>query len=216
MRLTPELIVAAYARGMFPMAESAHSDAVQWFQPRRRGIIPLPGGFHLARSLVKRRRQIARAGGWRFSCDGDFAAVMSACADRPETWINPEIARVFKELHALGVAHSIELRSPDGALAGGVYGLALAGAFFAESMVSPQRDGSKLVLGELVARLEPAGFQLLDTQYLTPHLATLGGIEVSGADYARRLERALAAPADGSRAFAPTNPAAPDGAFWVP
>lgn len=215
MRLTPELIVAAYARGMFPMAESARAAEVHWYQPRLRGIFALPGGFKLPRSTLKRRRQMARDGGWRFRCDGDFGAVMAACADRAETWINPEITRVFKELHALGLAHSIELRDPDGALAGGVYGLALGAAFFAESMASPQREGSKLVLAELATRLQGAGFRLIDTQYLTPHLARLGAIEVKAADYARRLDAALAAPADGARAFQPQNPDAEDGAFWV-
>lgn len=197
------------------MAQSARSAQVNWYQPRLRGMFALPGGVKVPRSTLKRRRQMAREGGWRFSCDSDFAAVMAACAGREETWINPEITRVFMELHAMGLAHSIELRSPDGALAGGVYGLALGGAFFAESMVSPQREGSKLVLGELAARLEVAGFRLIDTQYLTPHLARLGAVEVKAAEYSLRLEAALATPADGARAFAPTNPAAPDGAFWT-
>jgi len=210
MRLTPELIVRAYAGGVFPMAESAADATIHWFEPRLRGVLP-PDGFHVSRSLARRRRR----GDFRFCCDGDFAGVMRACADRPVTWINDEIFRVFNELHALGLAHSIEVRSAGGALAGGVYGLALGGAFFAESMVSPQIDGSKLALAELVARLRRGGYRLIDTQYLTPHLASLGGIEIPRASYRRQLQAALEAPADPAHAFAPVNPAAADGAFWL-
>ncbi|MCB1396117.1 MAG: leucyl/phenylalanyl-tRNA--protein transferase [Rhodobacter sp.] len=209
MRLTPELIVRAYAGGVFPMAESAESDEVHWFEPRQRGVLPLDG-FHVSRSLGKTRRQ----GGFTFSCDRDFAGVLAACADRPATWINPEIARVFTELHGLGLAHSVEVWTSDGALAGGVYGLALGGAFFAESMVSRVTGGSKMALAELVARLRGAGFALLDTQYLTPHLATLGGIEISRAVYRTRLAEALERTP--RLAFVPQNPEAGDGAFWQP
>ena len=208
MRLTPELIVAAYAQGVFPMAESASATVLHWFEPRLRGVLPLEA-FHVSRSLSRSRRR----GGYRFSCDRDFVAVLAACADRPATWINPEIARVFNALHAQGLAHSVEVWTPDGRLAGGVYGLALGAAFFAESMVSRVTDGSKMALAELVARLRRGGFRLLDTQYLTPHLARLGGIEVSRAEYRRRLEGALAAPV-AAGVFAPVNPARADGAFW--
>lgn len=211
MELSASLIVRAYAAGLFPMAESASAQTLHWFQPRRRGIIPLDG-FHVSRSL----RRSLRRGEWRFSCDTAFAEVLSACANRTETWINPEIARVFKELNALGFAHSIELRTADGALAGGVYGLALHGAFFAESMFSHRTDGSKLALAELVARLRLGGFTLLDTQYLTPHLASLGGIEISRKEYEQRLNAALDAPADHERAFAPVNRDAENGAYWQP
>ncbi|GAB4258860.1 MAG: leucyl/phenylalanyl-tRNA--protein transferase [Pararhodobacter sp.] len=209
MRLTPELIVRAYAQGVFPMAETATSDEVHWFEPRRRGILPLEG-FHVSRSCARTRRR----GGFRFRCDGDFAGVLAACADREETWINADIARVFLDLHALGLAHSVEVLCPDGRLAGGVYGLALGGAFFAESMVSRVTDGSKMALAELVARLRLGGFTLLDTQYLTPHLARLGGVEISRAAYRMRLAEALEAPAESARAFAPENPGRADGAFW--
>lgn len=209
MRLTPEMIVRAYAGGVFPMAESAEDPRIHWFDPKQRGILPLDG-FHVSRSLLKTRRR----GGFRFSCDTAFAEVMAACADRPITWINPEITAVFEELHTLDLAHSVEVWGPDGALAGGVYGLALGGAFFAESMVSRVTGGSKLALAELVARLSRGGFRLMDTQYLTPHLASLGGIEIPRLRYRSLLAEALRAPADPAAAFAPVNAERADGAFW--
>ena len=200
MRLSPDLIVAAYAQGVFPMAESADSAEIHWFEPRRRGLLPLDG-FHVSRSLGRSLRR----GAWRFTCDQAFAAVIAGCADRPQTWINPEIASVFVALHARGQAHSVEVWS-DGALVGGVYGLALNGAFFAESMFSRRTDASKLALAELVARLRAGGFALLDTQYLTPHLASLGGIEVPQPRYRRMLAAALATRADHARAFGTPGP----------
>lgn len=209
LRLTPEALVAAYARGLFPMGLSARSSVVRWMLPERRGILPL-AGFHAARSL----RRLRRRGGFRFSCDMAFAAVVDGCAARPETWINPPIRRVFTELHALGLAHSVEVWDGEG-LAGGVYGLALGGAFCAESMFSARTGGSKLALGELVARLRLGGYVLMDIQYLTPHLASLGGIEIDAAEYARRLAAALEVPARPDLAFAPANPARADGAFWA-
>lgn len=208
MRLTAELLVSAYAQGVFPMAESATAETLHWYDPRQRGVMPLPG-FHVARSLARSRRR----GGFRFSCNRDFAGVVAACADRPVTWINPAIARVFADLHAQGLAHSVEVWTPGGDLAGGVYGLALGAGFFAESMVSRVTGGSKMALAELVARLRRGGFVLMDTQYLTPHLASLGGIEIPRAEYHRRLATALALRAD-PQAFAPVNPARADGAFW--
>jgi leucyl/phenylalanyl-tRNA---protein transferase len=204
-RLTPELIVAAYAEGVFPMASGARSRQIEWFSPQWRGILPLEG-FHASRSLLRRRRRGLDTPGGRvpfvFTCDRDFAGVVAGCANRAETWINADIARVFAELHALGLAHSVEVWA-DKRLVGGVYGLALGGAFFAESMFSAVTDGSKLALAELVARLCAGGYVLLDTQYLTPHLASLGGIEIARADYLGRLERALAVGADPLRAFGP-------------
>jgi len=168
--------------------------------------------FHAARSLVRSLRR----GGWRFSCDTAFTDVLRGCADRPETWINAEIARVFEELHALGLAHSIEVWDRDDALAGGVYGLALRGAFFAESMFSRRTDASKLALAELVARLRMGGFVLLDTQYPTAHLASLGGIEIARPAYRQRLAAALEVEADHARAFARENPEARSGGYWQP
>lgn len=211
MELTPALIIRAYTSGLFPMGESAHSRRLHWFDPEWRGVLPLER-FHAARSL----RRSLRRGGWRFSCDRAFAAVMAACADRNETWINPDITRVFNQLHAMGVAHSIELWHPDGTLAGGVYGLALRGGFFAESMFSRRTDASKLALAELVARLRRGGFTLLDTQYLTPHLESLGGIEISRATYREQLANALDTVADHAAAFGPANPDAANGAYWQP
>lgn len=211
-RLTPELIVAAYAEGMFPMGLSARSSVVRWMEPEARGLMPLDG-FHVSRSLTRTRARTRARGEFRFTADAAFGQVVAACADRPETWINPPIARVFGELHAMGLAHSIEVWE-GGRLAGGVYGLALGAAFFAESMVSGRTDGSKLALAELVARLRAGGYALLDTQYLTPHLASLGGIEVSRAVYHRLLAAALAARADPARAFGAAAPTGPDGAVW--
>ncbi len=209
MRLTPELIVRAYAGGVFPMAESADDPEIHWFEPRLRGGLP-PDGFHVSRSLRRSRRR----GGFRFSCDTDFDGVLAACAARPVTWINDEIAGVVRALHARGMAHSIEVRDEAGALAGGLYGLARGGAFFAESMVSLVTDGSKLALAELIARLRRGGFSLVDTQYMTPHLQSLGGIEMPRHRYRAALQAALEAGADHSAAFAPVHPAATDGAFW--
>jgi leucyl/phenylalanyl-tRNA---protein transferase len=211
VNLTPELMLRAYSRGIFPMAESAASPALYWFEPAWRGVLPLDR-FHASRSLIRSFRR----GGWRFSCDRAFVKVLAGCADRDETWINAEIARVFTELHAEGHAHSVEVWDADGALAGGVYGLALGAAFFAESKFSRRADASKLALAELVARLRRSGFRLLDTQYLTAHLARLGGIEVPRSVYRRQLAAALAAPADHARAFAPQNPDSPAGAYWQP
>ena len=127
--------------------------------------------------------------------DGDFAAVVAACAERPETWINAEIKRLYRDLHRMGHAHSVEIWH-DGALAGGLYGVALGGAFFGESMFSRRRDASKFALIALVARLRAGGFRLLDTQFVTAHLASLGAVEISRAAYHRALEAALARPAD--------------------
>ena len=209
MRLTPELIVRAYAGGVFPMAETAEATDIHWFEPRQRGVMPLDG-FHASRSLIRTRKR----GGFTFSCDRDFEGVVAACADRDVTWINDEIFTVFNALHELGLAHSIEVWSPDGRFAGGVYGLALGGAFFAESMVSRVTGGSKMALAELVTRLRLGGFQLMDTQYLTDHLASLGGIEIPRAHYRKALAEALEAPARPEIAFAPVNPARADGPFW--
>ena len=207
--LTPELILAAYAQGAFPMGLGARSRAILWERPSVRGILPLDG-FRISRSLGRTRRR----GGFRFSCDRAFAAVLDGCAARPETWINPPIRRAFTELHAMGLAHSVEVW--DGAaLAGGVYGLAMGGAFFAESMFSARPDGSKLALAELVARLRAGGYSLLDTQYPTAHLASLGGLAIPQEVYLRRLATALDHPGDPARAFVPVNPTAADGAVWT-
>ena len=169
------------------MAESAATDEIFWVDPQRRGVLPLDR-LHVSRRLARS----FLAGGFEVRIDHDFAAVLAACADRPETWINGEIARLYRELHRLGHAHSVEIWQ-EGALAGGLYGVALGAAFFGESMFSRRRDASKFALIALVARLNAGGFRLLDTQFVTDHLATLGAIEISRAAYHRTLDAAIAA-----------------------
>jgi leucyl/phenylalanyl-tRNA--protein transferase len=196
--ITPELLLRAYASGVFPMAESAEADGLFWVDPERRGILPLDR-LRIARRLARS----FRSGDFAIRVDADFAGVIDACADRPETWINPAIRRLYIELHRRGHAHSVEIWQ-DGALAGGLYGVALGAAFFGESMFSRARDGSKLALIALVARLNAGGFRLLDTQFVTEHLARLGAVEIARADYRRRLAAALARPADFRRLPADT------------
>lgn len=188
--LTPEIMVEAYAAGIFPMAETRDADEVFWVDPRMRGILPLDG-FHISRSLRRRLRR----DDFEITVDRAFPAVVRACADRPETWINARLFDLYEALHARGLAHSLEVRM-DGALAGGVFGVALGGAFFGESMFSLRTDASKIALAYLVDRLRRAGFALFDTQFITPHLASLGAVEVPRAAYRDRLREALARPAD--------------------
>lgn len=184
--VTPDLLLQAYAAGVFPMAESASDEAMFWVDPKRRGIIPLEG-FRVSRSLRRR----ALRGGWTTSLDRDFAAVLDGCAARETTWINGPIRRLYLSLHDAGLAHSQEVWL-DGRLAGGVYGVALGAAFFGESMFSAVPDGSKIALAVLVHRLRRAGYALFDTQFVTPHLASLGAVEIPRAEYHRRLRAALA------------------------
>ncbi|MFT4151082.1 MAG: leucyl/phenylalanyl-tRNA--protein transferase [Paracoccaceae bacterium] len=191
--LTPDLLLRAYAAGIFPMAESRDDPTIHWIDPRQRGIFPL-NGFHISRSL---RRSILK-GGFSISADADFAATVAACANRPETWINPEIFRLYDALHHLGHAHSVEVRR-DGRLVGGVYGVVLGAAFFGESMFSTETDASKVALAWLIHRLRAGGFTLFDTQFLTPHLASLGAMEIPRTEYRRRLADAL----DRQARFAP-------------
>ncbi len=167
------------------MAESRDDPDIHWVDPRLRGIFPLDG-FHISRSLARRIRR----GDYQAKVDTDFAGVVSACAAREETWINDEIFRLYLDLHRMGHAHSQEIWH-GGRLIGGVYGVVLGRAFFGESMFSAATDGSKLALAHLVARLQAGGFQLFDTQFLTPHLASLGAIEIPRAEYHRRLAEAL-------------------------
>ncbi len=187
--ITPDILLRAYAMGIFPMAEGRGDPTIHWIDPRRRGILPLVG-FHLSRSLSKRLRRADYA----VTTDTAFEAVLSACAAREETWINPQIHALYLALFDLGHAHSLEVWQ-DGALAGGVYGVTLGAAFFGESMFSARRDGSKLALAWLVHRLRAGGFALFDTQFLTPHLASLGAVEIARAAYHERLAHALTAPA---------------------
>ena len=189
------MLLRAYASGIFPMADAADSPDVFWVEPRRRGVLPL-GAFHLPKSLAK----TLRSERFVLSVDRAFDAVLDACAEpvegRTETWINPLIARAYRSLHAMGHAHSVEAWTPDGTLAGGLYGVRLGGAFFGESMFTRVRDGSKVALAALVARLRLGGFVLLDTQFLTEHLARFGAIEVSARAYRLQLTSALSVSAD--------------------
>ena len=194
LEVTPDLLLRAYGAGVFPMAESRQSDRLYWLDPALRGGLPLGDGFHLPRRL----RRTALSGRFAVTADRDFAAVIRGCAEpapgRMDTWINPEIERLFVALHARGAAHSIETWQ-EGRLVGGLYGVALGGAFFGESMFSRVTDASKVALVHLVARLRLCGFVLLDTQFLTSHLARFGAVEIPKAEYKRRLAEALAAPA---------------------
>lgn len=187
--LDPQLVLGAYAVGVFPMADSRDADEVYWVEPQERAVLPLDG-FHLSQSL---RKTIVRDR-FRVTADQRFGAMMRLCAqaapNRPDTWINPQIEDVFNRLHRLGYAHSIEVW--DGAdLVGGLYGLALGRAFFGESMVSRERDASKVAIAWLVARLRVGGFTLLDCQFLTDHLASLGAVEIPRAAYLVELASAL-------------------------
>lgn len=187
--LTPDILLRAYAMGIFPMSDGRDDPEIHWIDPRRRGVLPLDG-FHLSRSLAKR----IRSGSYRITTDTTFDAVVEACAARDETWISHRIQRLYLQLHRLGLAHSVEVwKGPD--LVGGVYGVTLGGAFFGESMFSRATDASKVALAFAVHRLRAGGFRLFDTQFLTPHLASLGGIEIPRADYHRRLAAALGQPA---------------------
>lgn len=183
--ITPDLLLRAYAMGIFPMAETRDSDEVFWVDPEARGIFPLDG-FHISRSLRRRIRQAP----FEITVDQDFEGVVSGCADRPETWINPTIFSLYRRLHGAGFAHSLEVREGE-RLVGGVYGVTLGGAFFGESMFSRRTDASKIALAYLVDRLRQAGFRLFDAQFLTPHLESLGAIEVSRESYHAMLDAAL-------------------------
>ncbi len=183
--ITPELLLQAYRIGVFPMAESRSAKGIHWMRPHRRGVFDL-NAFHISRSL---RAQILR-GGYEVAVNRNFAAVVQACADRPQTWINAEIFDLYAQLHAQGHAHSQEIYA-GGTLIGGVYGVAIGGAFFGESMFSRATGGSKMALAYLIHRLRAGGFALFDTQYLTPHLASLGAVEISRAQYEQRLAQAL-------------------------
>lgn len=191
--LTPDLLLRAYATGLFPMAESAEDPELFWVDPERRGVLPLDG-FHIPRSLKKAVRRQR----FEVTADRDFMAVLNGCAERTaarkSTWINAEIIRLYSALHAMGAAHSIECWQGDGAarrLIGGLYGVALGGAFFGESMFSREPDASKVALVHLIARLKRGGFTLLDTQFVTAHLARFGAVEISRRIYRKRLDAAL-------------------------
>ena len=183
------MLLTAYRLGLFPMADGRRSNTLYWLDPRRRGIIPLDR-FRVSRRLARTVRQ----GRFEVRVDCDFDAVIAACAepraDDGDTWINDDILRLYKELFQKGAAHSVECRL-DGRLTGGLYGVSVGGAFFGESMFSRVRDASKVALVHLAARLRVGGYLLLDTQFVTEHLATFGAIEISRTDYRRRLSAAI-------------------------
>ena len=189
LEITPQVLLKAYAVGIFPMAESADVPTLYWIEPESRGIIPLDG-FHIPRRLA---RTIA-SGRFEIRIDHDFAAIIEGCAasseSRPKTWINDDIVRLYGDLFDAGFAHSVECWR-DGRLVGGLYGVAIGGAYFGESMFSRETGASKVALVHLVARLRAAGFALLDTQFVTEHLSRFGAIEIPRTDYRRRLAAAM-------------------------
>ncbi len=194
LEVTPDLVIRAYAAGVFPMAESRGSDRMYWLDPAMRGVLPLDAGFHLPRRL----RRTALSDRFTVTADRDFAGAIRGCAEpapgRTDTWINAEIEALFLQLHRFGHAHSVETWS-DGRMVGGLYGVALGGAFFGESMFSRVTDASKVALVHLVARLRLGGYVLCDTQFLTAHLARFGAVEIPKLIYKARLAQALEVPA---------------------
>ncbi len=190
MSLSSELLLHGYSIGIFPMAEHRDDPELFWVDPKFRGVFPLDG-FHISRSLARRIRKSE----YSVTINQDFEGVVDGCADRADTWINPELRRLYSDLHKTGQANSLEVW--DGAaLIGGVYGIALGAAFFGESMFSRRTDASKIALAYLVDRLRRTGFHLFDTQFLTAHLASLGAIEIPRAEYHSELKQALDLSAD--------------------
>lgn len=184
MLIQPEILLGAYAHGVFPMG---HEGEIQWFSPERRGLIPLDDRFHIPHGLkraIKRNHFVVK---W----DTAFRETMLACADREETWIDETILESYCALHELGHAHSVECWDDDG-LQGGLYGVELPGVFFGESMFSRKTDASKIALVALVENLRTRGFQLLDTQWMTKHLAQFGGYELTRKQYHAALAKVLA------------------------
>ena len=191
LEITPELMLRAYRAGLFPMAETRRGERLYWLDPEQRGVLPLDR-FHLPRRLLR----TVLADDFTVTVDQDFPAVIAGCAaaapGREDTWINAEIERLFTALFRMGHAHSVEARQ-DGRLVGGLYGVVLGGVFFGESMFSRARDASKTALAHLVARLRLGGFRLLDTQFVTTHLAQFGAVEVPRDAYKAMLALALEA-----------------------
>jgi len=191
--ITPQVLLKAYAVGIFPMAESADDPGLYWIEPESRGVIPLDA-FHVPKRLA---RTVA-SGRFEMRIDTDFAAVIDGCAAampaRPKTWINRRIRSLYGELFRIGACHTVETWR-DGRLVGGLYGVVLGAAFFGESMFSRERDASKVALVHLVERLKAGGFLLLDTQFTTPHLKQFGAIDVDRRVYQDMLEKAIAASA---------------------
>ena len=182
--LTPELLLHGYSVGIFPMSESRDDPEIFWVDPRRRGVMPIDG-FHLSRSM----RRAMRGSPWTISTDRDFQGVLDGCADREDTWINAEIRSLYTALYDRKQAHSLEVWEGD-TLVGGVYGVVLGAAFFGESMFSRRTNASKIALACLIDRLRIGGFVLFDTQFITSHLASLGAVEISRAQYHTQLAHA--------------------------
>ena len=196
-RLDPRLLLQGYAAGIFPMADSRQASELFWVEPRARAVIPLDS-FHLSKSL----RRTIRSGKFTVTIDRDFPAVITACADREETWINGDIERAMLALHGTGHAHSVEVWH-EGELVGGLYGVKLGRAFFGESMFSRMTDASKVALAWLVARMKAGGLTLLDCQFMTSHLASLGAVSISRKAYVALLGGALGGAGSGSVGAAP-------------
>ena len=192
--ITPEVLLRAYACGIFPMAESADDPTIFWVEPPERGIIPLEG-FHVPSRLAR----TVRSERFTIRVNHDFEGVLDGCAEpapgRARTWINERIRKLYRGLHEIGHCHSVEAYQ-DGALVGGLYGVHLGAAFFGESMFHRARDASKIALVHLVARLHAGGYRLLDTQFVTEHLRTFGAVEVPKRRYHRLLEEAITGQAD--------------------
>lgn len=198
-KITPEMLLRAYAIGIFPMAEARNDPELYWIDPELRGILPLEN-FHIPASLRKTVRQClaGKAPFYRVTCDTAFEAVVRGCATpapgRQQTWINDTIFDLCRQLFVMGHAHSVEVWLGD-ELVGGLYGVSLGGAFFGESMFSRATDASKVALVHLVARLRHGGYRLLDTQFVTQHLARFGTVEIPREEYRQKLSAALAVPA---------------------
>ncbi len=189
--ITPEVLLRAYAIGIFPMAENANDPSIHWVEPRIRGIIPLDG-VHISKSLAK----TIRSNRFTIKIDHDFNGVISGCASRPgDTWINQRITSLYRQLFERGFVHTVEVYEQE-KLVGGLYGVSIGAAFFGESMFHTVTDASKVALVHLAARLIHGQYELLDTQFLTPHLATLGGIEIPREIYQSRLVNAVLARGD--------------------
>jgi leucyl/phenylalanyl-tRNA---protein transferase len=192
--ITTDLLLQAYRCGVFPMAESADDPVLHWYEPKRRGILPLDA-FHISKSLTK----TVRSDRFEVVADRDFDAVIAACASaapgRENTWINGTIRGLYRDLFDMGHCHSVEAYL-DGVLVGGLYGVTIGGAFFGESMFHRATDASKVALAHLVARLKRGGYRLLDAQFVTDHLATFGAIEIDKSLYQVLLAQAVAAKSD--------------------
>lgn len=215
--IDPDLLLRAYSVGVFPMADSRDAPDIFWVEPKKRGVLPLDG-FHLSRSLAKR----LRSGRFTVTANRAFAAVVGACAEatgtRPETWINGQIEEAYGTLHRRGHAHSIEVWQGTGngrALIGGLYGVSLGRAFFGESMFSRAADASKVAMAHLVARLRAGGYTLLDCQFITDHLASLGAVEIGRSDYRALLDEALSGTSAAPPGVLPASAGAVSGDFFA-